>query len=136
MGEGFPSGPWLPWLGRGERPSEIGSISLFLRFWNSALALFPLYLEIRNSDWIETFTQIFFQKLAFLRPKKGINRLTRGSRGWGACPPGVVWALVSWPPQTPFHVDSSSEKSQTFQNNSLSVFIPFGFRLIWIFCET
>ena len=29
--EGFPSGPWLPWRGRGESPSEIGSISLFLR---------------------------------------------------------------------------------------------------------
>ena len=29
--KGFPSGPWLPWRGRGESPSEIGSISLFLR---------------------------------------------------------------------------------------------------------
>ena len=29
--KGFPSGPWLPWLGRGESPSDIGSISLFLR---------------------------------------------------------------------------------------------------------
>ena len=29
--KGFPSGPWIPWLGRGESPSEIGSISLFLR---------------------------------------------------------------------------------------------------------
>ena len=29
--KGFPSGPWLPWLGRGESPSEIGSISMFLR---------------------------------------------------------------------------------------------------------
>ena len=29
--KGFPFGPWLPWLGRGESPSEIGSISLFLR---------------------------------------------------------------------------------------------------------
>ena len=28
--KGFPSGPWLPWVGRGESPSEIGSISLFL----------------------------------------------------------------------------------------------------------
>ena len=28
--KGFPSGPWLPWLGRGESPSEIGSISLSL----------------------------------------------------------------------------------------------------------
>ena len=29
--KGFPSGPSLPWHGRGESPSEIGSISLFLR---------------------------------------------------------------------------------------------------------
>ena len=29
--KGFPSGAWLPWRGRGESPSEIGSISLFLR---------------------------------------------------------------------------------------------------------
>ena len=29
--KGFPSSPWLTWLGRGESPSEIGSISLFLR---------------------------------------------------------------------------------------------------------
>ena len=29
--KGFPSGPWLSWPGRGESPSEIGSISLFLR---------------------------------------------------------------------------------------------------------
>ena len=28
--KGFPSGPWLPWCGRGESPSEIGSISLSL----------------------------------------------------------------------------------------------------------
>ena len=29
--KGCPSGPWLTWLGRGESPSEIGSISLFPR---------------------------------------------------------------------------------------------------------
>ena len=29
--EGFPSGPWPPWRQRGESPSEIGSLSLFLR---------------------------------------------------------------------------------------------------------
>ena len=28
--KGFPSGPWLPWLGRGKSSSEIGSISLSL----------------------------------------------------------------------------------------------------------
>ena len=70
--KGLPSGPWLPWRGRGESPSEIGSVSLSLSifaFSDSALAPFLLYLEIRNSDWIETFAQIFFQKLAFLWPK-------------------------------------------------------------------
>ena len=29
--KGFPSGSWIPWRGRGKSPSEIGSISLFLR---------------------------------------------------------------------------------------------------------
>ena len=85
--KGFPSGPWLPWLGRGESPSEIGSISLSLSvsaFSDSALSPFLLYPEIRNSDWIETFAQIFFQKLAFLLPKKGINHLMRGPRRLGA----------------------------------------------------
>ena len=90
--KGFPSGPWLPWRGRGEGPSEIGSISLSLSvsaFSDSAQEPFLLYPEIRNSDRIETFTQIVFQKLALLRPKNGINRLTSGPRGWGARPPGV-----------------------------------------------
>ena len=60
--KGFPSGPWLPWSGRGESPSEIGSVSLPLSvsaFWDSALAPFLLYPEIRNSDWGKSFAQIF-----------------------------------------------------------------------------
>ena len=28
--KGFPSGPWPPWHGRGESPSEIGYVSLSL----------------------------------------------------------------------------------------------------------
>ena len=28
--KGFPSGPWLPWRGRGKSPSEIGYVSLSL----------------------------------------------------------------------------------------------------------
>ena len=39
--KGFPSGPWLPWLGRGESPSEIGYISLFL--CSLFLPLFTVY---------------------------------------------------------------------------------------------
>ena len=44
--EGFPSGPWLPWLGRGESPSEIGSISLFLR---SQIIPLHRFFNIRRS---------------------------------------------------------------------------------------
>ena len=66
--KGFPSGPWPPWRGRGESPSEIGSVSLSLSvsaLWYSALSPFLIYPEIRNSDWIETFARIFLRKLAF-----------------------------------------------------------------------
>ena len=44
--KGFPSGPWLPWCGRGESPSEIGSISLFLR---SRILLWHRFLYIWRS---------------------------------------------------------------------------------------
>ena len=83
--KGFPSGPWLPWRGRSEISLSL-SISVFS---DPALAPFLLYPEILNSNWIETFAQIVFQKLAFLRPKKGVNRLTGGPRGSGARLPGV-----------------------------------------------
>ena len=87
--KGFPSGPWLAWRGRGESPSEIGSVSLSLSvsaFSDSAPSPFLLYPEIHNSDWGESFTKIFLIKLAFLREKKGINRLMGCPRGPGACP--------------------------------------------------
>ena len=44
--KGLPSVPWLPWLGRDESPSEIGSISLFPR---SPLALFHRFVYIWRS---------------------------------------------------------------------------------------
>ena len=37
--KGFPSGPWLPCHGRGESPSEIGSVSLSLSV--SAFSFYP-----------------------------------------------------------------------------------------------
>ena len=82
--KGFPSGPWLPWRGRGESPSEIGSISLSLSvsaFSPGSVSPFRIYTEIRNSDWPETFAVIFFRILAFLQQKKSVNRLTVGSQG-------------------------------------------------------
>ena len=39
--KGFPSGPWPPWHGRGESPSEIGSVSLSLSV--SAFPLVPFH---------------------------------------------------------------------------------------------
>ena len=44
--KGFPSGPWLPWLGRGESTSEIGSISLFPR---SQILPLHRFFNIRKS---------------------------------------------------------------------------------------
>ena len=70
--KGFPSGPWPPWQGKGESPSEIGYVSLSLSvstFSDSALSPFLIYPEIRNSDWIETFA-LFFPKISFLAAKE------------------------------------------------------------------
>ena len=57
--KGFPYGPWPPWRGRGESPSEIGSVSLSLSvcvFSDSTPSPFYIFLEIRNSDWAEILT--------------------------------------------------------------------------------
>ena len=90
--KGLPSGPWLPWRGRGESPSKIGSISLSLSvsaFCSAALSPFRvyiyIYMEIRNSDWTETFTVIFLPKSTFLateeehQPPYGWTTRVRGA---------------------------------------------------------
>ena len=81
-------------------------LSLCFCVLSAALSPFRIYMEIRNSDWIKTFAVIFYQKLAFLRPKKGINRLSGGPRGLGARPP------TSCPPRTLVCVDFSSRFSK------------------------
>ena len=58
----FPSGPWLPWRGRGETPPRL-DLSLCLSvfaFSDSSFSPFLIFLEIHNSDWRETFAVIFF----------------------------------------------------------------------------
>ena len=62
-------------------------------FSDSTLSPFLIFPEIRNSDWIETFAQIFLRKLAFLQQKESINRLTGGPRGSGARPGGQARPL-------------------------------------------
>ena len=52
--------PWPPWHGRGESPSEIGSVSLSLSvsaFSDSTLSPFRIFPEIRNSGWDEILTR-------------------------------------------------------------------------------
>ena len=51
--KGFPSGPWPPWHGMGESPSEIGSVSLCLSisaFSHSSRSPFLIFPEIHNSN--------------------------------------------------------------------------------------
>ena len=89
----FPSGPWSPWRGRGESPSEIGSVSLSLSvsaFADPSPSPFLLYPEIRNSDRGESFTQIFLIKLSFLRQKKSVNRLMGCHEAQGRDPSPVA----------------------------------------------
>ena len=130
MGEGFPLWSLAPMAWEGESHPEIGSISLFLR---SRILPWHRFFYIQRSVTpigLKPSPRFFLQKLAFLQPKKSSNRLTRGPRGSGAR------LLASWPPRAPSRVDSSSHILQIFQKYSPSIFIPFGLRLIWGFCET
>ena len=47
--KGFPSGPWPPWHGRGESPSEIGSVSLSLSVSAFQILVFHRFLYSRRS---------------------------------------------------------------------------------------
>ena len=84
MGEGFPLWSLAPMAWEGREPLRDWIYLSVSAFSDSAPSPFPLYLEIRNSDWGESFAQIFLVKLDFLRQMKGINRLTGGPRGSGA----------------------------------------------------
>jgi len=77
-------------------------------FSDSTPSPFLKYPEIRNSDWGESFAQIFLIKLAILHQKKSVNRLTGGPQesrarpGGGRAPlsrghPGHRFALILLP---------------------------------------
>ena len=106
------------------------SLSLFLR---SGILPFRRFLYIRRSVTpigLKPSPRFFFPKISFLAAKEEQQPPYGGpTRGRGAPP-------ASWPPRAPSRVDSSSHIFQIFQKYSPSVFIPFGFHLIWGFCET
>ena len=108
MGEGFPLWSLAPMAWEGREPLRDWIYLSVSAFPDSTPSPFPLYLEICNSDWGESFAQIFLIKLAFLRQNKSVNRLTGGPRGSGArlgvgrAPlprdhPGHRFALISLP---------------------------------------
>ena len=105
MGEGFPLWSLAPMAWEGREPLRDWIYLSVSAFSDSAPSPFPLYLEIRNSDWGESFAQIFLVKLAFLRQKKIVNRLTGGPRESRARPlscghPEHRFALIL-PPENP-----------------------------------
>ena len=74
MGEGFPLWFLAPMAWEGREPLRDWiylSLSLSISALSySALSQFLIYLEIRNSDWIETFDMTFFPKNSFLVAKE------------------------------------------------------------------
>ena len=107
MGEGFPLWSLAPMAWEGREPLRDWiylSVSVLAVLADSTPSPFPLYLEIRNSDWGESFAQIFLVKLAFLRQKKSVNRLMGGPRESRARPErghlGHYFALIL-PPENP-----------------------------------
>ena len=88
MGEGFPLWSLAPMAWEGREPLRDWIYLSVSAFSDSTPSPFLLYLEIHNSDWVESFAQIFLIKLAFLRQKKSVNRLTGGPQG-----PGRAWGV-------------------------------------------
>ena len=78
MGEGFPLWSLAPMAWEGREPLRDWIYLSVSVFPDSTPSPFPLYLEIRNSDWGESFAQIFLIKLDFLQQNKSVNRLTGG----------------------------------------------------------
>ena len=129
MGEGFPLWSLAPMAWEGREPLRDWIYLSVYAFPDSTPSPFPLYLEIHNSDWGESFAQIFLIKLAFLRQKESVNSLTVGSGGSGARLGGQARPPASWPPRAPSRVDFSSQKSYIFQKkisvSFYSVWTPF-----------
>ena len=96
MGEGFPL--WclvsMAWEGREPLRDWIClSVSLCFCVLPAALSPFRVYMEIRKSDWIETFAEIFLLKIIFLAaeeghqpPYGGPTRVRGTPRGVGRAP--------------------------------------------------
>ena len=115
----FPSGPWPPWHGRGESPSEIVSVSLSLSV--SALLILPFHRFLNSQRSVTpiglNFGHNLYPDISFLAAEEGHQppygwptRVRGAPRGAGAPP-------ASWPPRASSRVDSTSQNSHIFQKN-------------------
>ena len=86
MGEGIPLWSLAPMAWEGREPLRDWIYLSVSAFSSGSVSPFRVYMEIRNSDWPETFAVIFFRIFAFLRQKKSVNHLTGCPRGSGARP--------------------------------------------------
>ena len=93
--KGFPSGPWPPWRGRGESPSEIGYVSLslsvsafpdlaFHRFFYNQRSVTPIGLN---------FGHDLYPEISFLAAKEGLQPPYGVATRIQGAPP------ASWPPR-------------------------------------
>ena len=137
--KGFPSGPWPPWQRRGESPSEIGSLSLyFLLFPRSLILPFHRFLNSRRSvsPIRLKFGHNFYPDIGFVATKEG-NQPPYGvaTRAQGVPAPGGRAPLPRGPLGHRLML-VSLPKIHIYSKKIFVCFIPFGLRLIWIFCET
>ena len=95
MGEGFALWSLAPMAWEGREPLRDWIYLSVSALSDSTPSPFLKYPEIRNSDWGESFAQIFLVKLAFLRQKESVNSLTGGPRGSGARPGGRALPPIS-----------------------------------------
>ena len=99
----------------------------FHRFLYSRRSVTPIGLKF----WHDIYPDIsFLAAKEGHQPPYGWPTRVRGAPGGAGAPP------ASWPPWSSSRMDFSSQKSYIFQEKCPPVFIPFGLRLIWIFCET
>ena len=129
MGEGFPLWSLAPMAWGGRDPLRDWIYLSVSAFSDSTPSPFLKYPKIHNSDWGESFAQIFLVKFSFVRKKKSVNHLTGGPRESRARPGG-------W--RAPYLVATSDTVSRWFflrkiPNILKIILLPFLSRLdsVW-----
>ena len=96
MGGGFPLCSLAPMAWEGREPLRDWIYLSVSAFCSRSVSPFRVYMEIRNSDWPETFIVIFFPNNSFLAAKEerqppydGLTRVGGAPSGAGA-PPCLV----------------------------------------------